>query len=204
MCIPVDMLWLVYLVTVQKQTHSQCRIQSTDLLPGTVCTVRALSRCVLARERCAKPKWKPWINDHRAKFQNILADKFLSGCKVLSVPFACVGSGDPVRVLRLYTTNTLDTLWSIYCWGICTTCRYQFYCVMLKPYALRLPTATCVWVWLWLSVTACCTVLCGALYTACVDASRTVFWDRSWRCLLESHGLQVILFANLGQDFSDT
>ena len=26
----------------------------------------------------------------------------------LSVPFACVGSGDPVRVLRLYTTNTLD------------------------------------------------------------------------------------------------
>ena len=28
----------------------------------------------------------------------------------LSVPFACVGSGDPVRVLCLYTTNTLDTL----------------------------------------------------------------------------------------------
>ena len=26
----------------------------------------------------------------------------------LSVPFACVESGDPVRVLRLYTTNTLD------------------------------------------------------------------------------------------------
>ena len=43
----------------------------------------------------------------------------------LFVPFACVGSGDPVRVLRLYTTNTLDILWSIYCWDICTTCRYQ-------------------------------------------------------------------------------
>ena len=28
----------------------------------------------------------------------------------LSVPFACVGSGDPVRVLPLYTTNTLDVL----------------------------------------------------------------------------------------------
>ena len=28
----------------------------------------------------------------------------------LFVPFACVGSGDPVKVLRLYTTNTLDTL----------------------------------------------------------------------------------------------
>ena len=26
----------------------------------------------------------------------------------LFVPFACVGSGDPVRVLRLYTMNTLD------------------------------------------------------------------------------------------------
>ena len=25
-----------------------------------------------------------------------------------SIPFACVGSGDPVRVLHLYTTNTLD------------------------------------------------------------------------------------------------
>ena len=28
----------------------------------------------------------------------------------LFVPFACVGSGDPVRVLHLYTTNTLDTI----------------------------------------------------------------------------------------------
>ena len=26
----------------------------------------------------------------------------------LSVPFACVGSVDPVRVLHLYTMNTLD------------------------------------------------------------------------------------------------
>ena len=28
----------------------------------------------------------------------------------LSAPCACVGSGDPVRVLRLYTMNTLDIL----------------------------------------------------------------------------------------------
>ena len=28
----------------------------------------------------------------------------------LFIPIACVGSGDPVRVLRLYTKNTLDTL----------------------------------------------------------------------------------------------
>ena len=28
----------------------------------------------------------------------------------LSIPFAYIGSGDPVRVLRLYTMNTLDPL----------------------------------------------------------------------------------------------
>ena len=28
----------------------------------------------------------------------------------LSIPFACIGSGDPVRVLHLYTMNTLDIL----------------------------------------------------------------------------------------------
>ena len=28
----------------------------------------------------------------------------------LSLPFVCVGSGDPVRILRLYTMNTLDIL----------------------------------------------------------------------------------------------
>ena len=31
--------------------------------------------------------------------------KYMQG---LSIPFACIGSGDPVRVLRLYTTSTLD------------------------------------------------------------------------------------------------
>ena len=28
----------------------------------------------------------------------------------LSISFACIGSGDPVRVLHLYTMNTLDIL----------------------------------------------------------------------------------------------
>ena len=37
--------------------------------------------------------------------QGVALDLVVQG---LSVPFACVGSGDPVRVLRLYTTNTLD------------------------------------------------------------------------------------------------
>ena len=31
-----------------------------------------------------------------------------------------------------------------------------------------------------------CTVLCGALYTACVDASGTVFWDCSQPCVHDS------------------
>ena len=36
-------------------------------------------------------------------------------CKVYIHPVAHVGSGDPVRVLRLYTTITLDEVCSIYC-----------------------------------------------------------------------------------------
>ena len=97
----------------------------------------------------------------------------------LFVPFARVGSGDPVRVLRLYTTNTLDTLWSIYCWDICTTCRYRIYVLLAQ--ALRL------WDFLLLIRTllkylaeCALTLYCVVTYiAACVDASRTVFWDRS-------------------------
>ena len=40
----------------------------------------------------------------------IILQKEIEELQGLSVPFACVGSGDPVRVLRLYTTNTLDIL----------------------------------------------------------------------------------------------
>ena len=93
----------------------------------------------------------------------------------LFVPFACVGSGDPVRVLRLYTTNTLDTLWSIYCWDSCTTCRYRIYVLL----------AQALWFWDFLLLirtlqkylTKCAPTL--TYICACVDASRTVFWDRS-------------------------
>ena len=55
----------------------------------------------------------------------LLSETWSNKMQGLSVPFACVGSGDPVRVLCLYTMNTLDILWSIYCWDICTTCRYR-------------------------------------------------------------------------------
>ena len=119
----------------------------------------------------------------------------------LLVPFACIGSSDPLRVLRLYTTNTLDTLWSIYCWDVCTTCLYttntldtlwSIYCwdicttcryriYVLCAQALRL------WDFLllirtsrWLSGECLSMLYCVVAYiAACVDASRTVFWDRS-------------------------
>ena len=100
----------------------------------------------------------------------------------LLVLFACVGSGDPVRVLHLYTMNTLSTLWSIYYWDICTTCRYRIY--VLRAQALRL------WDFLlllctnrWLSGECTPTLYCVVAYiAACVDASRMVLWDRSQPC----------------------
>ena len=106
----------------------------------------------------------------------------------LSVPFACVGSGDPVRVLRLYTTNTLDVLLKH------LLLRHMYYLPLpiLLCYAQALLSETsycycdCVTPSACVQVTLCeCrvqiprTVLCSSLYTACVDASRTVFWDRS-------------------------
>ena len=39
----------------------------------------------------------------------------LEMCKVFILPVARVGSGDPVRVLHLYTMITLDEVCSIYC-----------------------------------------------------------------------------------------
>ena len=111
----------------------------------------------------------------------------------LSVPFACVGSGDPVRVLRLYTTNTLDVLLKL----LLLRRMYNLLLPILLCYAQALSSETsycycdrvtpsaCI------QVTLCeChvqipiphTVLCGALYTACVDTSRMVFWDRSVLC----------------------
>ena len=100
----------------------------------------------------------------------------------LSVPFACVGSGDPVRVLRLYTTNTLDVLLK----HLLLRRMYNLQLPILLCYAqaLRSETSYCYCDHVTLSacvrvcVSVCHTVLCGALYTACVDASRTVFWDQ--------------------------
>ena len=50
---------------------------------------------------------------------------------------------------------------------------------VLTCYALEPRAATLAKLMLILHRTDSRTVLCNALYTACVDASRTVFWDRS-------------------------
>ena len=46
---------------------------------------------------------------------SILVGNYKLSCARFIHPVAHVGSGDPVRVLRLYTTNTLDEVCSIYC-----------------------------------------------------------------------------------------
>ena len=101
----------------------------------------------------------------------------------LSVPVACVGFGDPVRVLRLYTMNTLDEVWSIYCWDICTICRYQIYVLLYWMADTSQPTAC------WLITAGRCLagrwpndaliLYCTVSYiAACVDTNGTVFCDR--------------------------
>ena len=83
-------------------------------------------------------------------------------------PVARVGSGDPVRVLHLYTTNTLDEVCSIYCWDICTTCRYQSMCYSTGASG---PTALSVCSQLW-------------LVANCYSSSLTLLSYCTVRCLL--------------------
>ena len=103
----------------------------------------------------------------------------------LSVPFACVGSGDPVRVLCMYTMKTLDIFEAFIAEAyvqlaatsstvLCSSLTLWDFLLLLLC-CVNCPAAIC-------RVSLMCvshTVLCGALYTACVDASRMVFWDRS-------------------------
>ena len=85
-------------------------------------------------------------------------------CTCFIRPVARVGSGDPVRVLRLYTTITLDEVCSIYCWDICTTCRYQSTCYST---CVSGPTALSV-----------CSQLCPAKNCLdCVCVRGTVLYD---------------------------
>ena len=113
-------------------------------------------------------------------------------CKGFIRLVARVGSGDPVRVLRLYTTNTLDEVCSIYCWDICTTCRYRSTCYSTGtsgPTALSVCSRLCLVANCYLLSAICYLLsaicyLLSALYctvpfiATCVDAIGTVFWDR--------------------------
>ena len=113
----------------------------------------------------------------------------------LFVPLAHVGSGDPVRVLRLYTMNTLDTLWSIYCWDICTTCCYQIYVLLYWLLRSRRSLLTDCLSRGNDSVCLSITLYCAVLYiAACVDISRMVFRDCS---VLHLPGEALILVAKL-------
>ena len=60
----------------------------------------------------------PHINPQEEKIETAKdKDKILERIDAIGTVFvfACVGSSDPVRVLCLYTTNTLDEVCSIYC-----------------------------------------------------------------------------------------
>ena len=79
----------------------------------------------------------------------------------LSIPFACVGSSDPVRVLCLYTTNTLDVLLK----HLLLRHMYNLPLLILMCYAqaLRSETSYCYCDHVTLSVYVC---VCVALYCA--------------------------------------
>ena len=150
-----------------------------------------------SKKRTPLPFWSQWgvsrvFNGRKTVSQwmlqkeywscQMLLNKYLEQLQGLFIRFLCVGSGDPVRVLHLYTMNTLDTLWSIYCWDICKTCHYWICVLLAQPLQLwdfllliRIPLKHLV---------KCApTLYCVVTYIyACVDASRTVFWDRSVLC----------------------
>ena len=118
-------------------------------------------------------------------------------CKGFVRLVARVGSCDPVRVLRLYTTITLDEVCSIYCWDICTTCHYRSTCYSTcasGPTALSVCSRLCL-------VANCSTenwalvLYCTMPFIAtCVDAIGTVFWDCP---VLRYPGKALILVAKL-------
>ena len=155
-----------------------------------------------------KESQRKWNYTHYDKYSNFyetrrilwwfsLQNMQLILCKCFICLVACVGSGDPVRVLRLYTTITLDEVCSIYCWDICTTCRYRSTCYSTcasGPTALSVCSRLCL-------VTNCSTenwaliMYCTMPFIAtCVDAIGMVFWDRP---VLRYPGKALILVAKL-------
>ena len=68
-----------------------------------------------------------------------LSPELSSLVQVLFVPFACVGSSDPVRVLRLFHNEYTEWGWIIYCWDsvqlVTTKSNMLLY---LSPMSVRL------------------------------------------------------------------
>ena len=71
-----------------------------DVADGLANGVRGIIQKIIINEDGA-------VNTILVKFDNKGIGQKVQG---LSIPFSCVGSSDPVRVLCLYTMNTLDTL----------------------------------------------------------------------------------------------
>ena len=81
--------WIFTLTIVKNQ------FVHTLLLPGIFCSLS----CV----------WSPlWNRTYRLDSPPIMQGLF--------VPFTCIGSGDPVRVLHLFHNKYTGYNWSIYCW----------------------------------------------------------------------------------------
>ena len=118
---------------------------------------------------------------------------------------ARIGSSDPVRVLRLYTANTLDEVCSIYCLDICTTCRYQSMCDSTGasgPTALSVCSRLCLVANCLLLLCYCSVLYCMMPFIAtCVDTIGTVFWDRPNQ--LHIHGNQPHISDNNSTSISD-
>ena len=78
---------------------------------------------------------------HRTKQKATTTSTIIVQGSVL--PFACVGSGDPVRVLRLLHNKYSGYSWIIYCWWLCTTCHYQSYVLTTKGLPFDCSTPGC-------------------------------------------------------------
>ena len=88
--------------------------------------------------------------------------------------FICTVCTRRIRWSCCYTTNTLDTLWRIYCWDICTTCRYRIYVLLYwRMCSGKVLSTKC-------SMQLPLTLYCVVPYIApCVDVSELYFRDRS-------------------------
>ena len=93
--------WLFF---IYKKTFTTCQIITADLFVVNACSsvlLRTLWFC------------GAHIKETTCQLQGLF------------VPVARLGSGDSVRVLRLFQNKCPGYSWSINCWWLCTTCHYQ-------------------------------------------------------------------------------